>query len=533
MPHRALIALTLAAAAPCLAQTIDVLAPVVGKHEYLGIGFVGDRAVVYLTFWDLPVEGVLDTAEFHVTFANSAGLKIGGRVIVRDAVSNPFAGLVVQEPDGGDGDGRIENGEVWSVNLGAVGGAFPTGTAMIAIALDPDGVNATTPADPDGTIADGADLIDERLQIITTRTTPVAAYFDGIGADSQMYIIFNTPTVGMTATHLAPIPLFGHAGLLNSTSTSLNSVVPGEGSGSDFAFADNSYFNSNAGMAGSSDILNGSFVHPPGATNALQFSFDDAGSMLKLGNPFKFHPFSSSVRDSAGNLATSPVLIAQQLPPLTVIAADWVRQIPAGDRTAPDALRLTFSRPLNPNQLGSIAFYANAGGFGESIRRGGIAGSFSIAGLDVSGVAYEHGNPTQVFLDVDQPVNPTDAIGPDGLTQGSSGNPNLGRCYITIDASIGAPVHASYGVPPHYRAENPVTLPIGSVIDAGAPIEIVGCAGDITRDNRTDAADFVMIAHHFGQEVSGSRSHGDLTGDGRVDIADFVILASQFGCIAD
>lgn len=56
-----------------------------------------------------------------------------------------------------------------------------------------------------------------------------------------------------------------------------------------------------------------------------------------------------------------------------------------------------------------------------------------------------------------------------------------------------------------------------------------GCPGDITGDGRTNAADFVVLARRFGQEVE-PRTNGDLTGNGTVTVSDFLVLMGDFGC---
>ena len=55
------------------------------------------------------------------------------------------------------------------------------------------------------------------------------------------------------------------------------------------------------------------------------------------------------------------------------------------------------------------------------------------------------------------------------------------------------------------------------------------CAGDVTGDGITNAADFTMLAGSFGSAVPPNTS-GDLNGDGLVNAADFTILAGDFGC---
>jgi len=57
----------------------------------------------------------------------------------------------------------------------------------------------------------------------------------------------------------------------------------------------------------------------------------------------------------------------------------------------------------------------------------------------------------------------------------------------------------------------------------------IGCAGDISGDDRTNTADFNILAAHFGQTVEPGTS-GDITGDGRVNTADFNIIAGDFAC---
>jgi len=55
------------------------------------------------------------------------------------------------------------------------------------------------------------------------------------------------------------------------------------------------------------------------------------------------------------------------------------------------------------------------------------------------------------------------------------------------------------------------------------------CIGDVNGDDRTDVADFVVLAGSFGRSVVRSTS-GDLDADGDVDANDFVVLAGDFGC---
>ena len=58
------------------------------------------------------------------------------------------------------------------------------------------------------------------------------------------------------------------------------------------------------------------------------------------------------------------------------------------------------------------------------------------------------------------------------------------------------------------------------------------CDGDINGDGDTTAADFTVLAGHFGETVAPGLL-GDLTGNAVVDVADFVVLAGNFGCRND
>ncbi len=55
------------------------------------------------------------------------------------------------------------------------------------------------------------------------------------------------------------------------------------------------------------------------------------------------------------------------------------------------------------------------------------------------------------------------------------------------------------------------------------------CEGDVNGDDRTNVADFNILAAHYGQTVTPN-TNGDLTGNGVVNVSDFNILAGDFGC---
>ena len=76
------------------------------------------------------------------------------------------------------------------------------------------------------------------------------------------------------------------------------------------------------------------------------------------------------------------------------------------------------------------------------------------------------------------------------------------------------------------------TCACGETMSAGATLTVTpapSCTGDINGDGFVNAADFVILAAHFGQPSGASAGDGDLNGDGAVNAADFVILASAFG----
>jgi probable HAF family extracellular repeat protein len=77
---------------------------------------------------------------------------------------------------------------------------------------------------------------------------------------------------------------------------------------------------------------------------------------------------------------------------------------------------------------------------------------------------------------------------------------------------------------------NPDGQSEGWIVDLRAPAPT--CAGDVSGDGFTNAADFTILAGNFGSAVTPNTS-GDLNGDGLVNSADFTILAGDFGCGAN
>lgn len=76
---------------------------------------------------------------------------------------------------------------------------------------------------------------------------------------------------------------------------------------------------------------------------------------------------------------------------------------------------------------------------------------------------------------------------------------------------------------------------LGGVYGGDATVCAAGpcaCVADVNGDLRTSAADFTVLASHFGMAPVECmlRTQGDLNCDGAVTIADFLILAGDFGC---
>lgn len=78
-----------------------------------------------------------------------------------------------------------------------------------------------------------------------------------------------------------------------------------------------------------------------------------------------------------------------------------------------------------------------------------------------------------------------------------------------------------------------VTNACGSAVSIIATLDIVDplCPADMDASGVIDAADFVVLAAHFGTPAGALRTQGDCNGDGRIDAADVVVMASQFGLV--
>jgi hypothetical protein len=446
-------------------QVTVVVEPVTGNFEYIGQGNAGDSGIVYLTFNALAIGGVVETAGFDITYADAAGNPIGGTVNIADLVADDVAGLSQQVPGGGDDDNNIESGETWSLNIiSALGGSIPLGASLINITFDPAGTPASTVANADGTSAGGNDAIDGRLQIVTTRSTPTAAFFDGTGATSQMFVTYTTPTVGFVAPNTASIPLFGSQDISAlGTTVSANSAQVGGGAGTDFEFTDANNFNSATGLAGAADISAGSFALPAGTTNVLQWQFDDTASGLKSGRAFRVDTATTTVRDSAGNQVNNTTIVASQLLPLAVSSVVALDDTASGST---GVLEVTYNRPLNPAAVGDVAFYRDANGGGNSIRRVVAGTPTNVNDLDATAVAFDPATPTKVRVTINDASSSSNDIGADGLSADGQGD----SFQHTFDAGVGVVPQASFGATPAFQVAQNGTV---TIADGVAP-QIVG-----------------------------------------------------------
>lgn len=460
---RGLMALAgLAMSTAAFGQVTTVVEPVVGNFEYIGQGNAGDSSFVYVTFSGLALGGVVETAGFDITYAQADGTAIGGVVNIADGVANSGAGLVQQIAGGGDGDNNVETGETWRIDIAAaLGGAIPAGAALVRITFDPAGTPAPTAANADGTNAGGNDALDGRLQIITTRSAPASALFDGTGAGSQMFVTYTTPTVGFVSPNVASIPLFGDQTVNGTAVPSANSVQIGGGGANDFEFTDGNNFNANAGLAGTTDITAGTFAQPGGSTNVLNWTFDDTGSNLKGGLAFRRAVVGDgpTVRDSAGNLVTDVAVAATQLQPLAVQSVELLNDTVSGN---PGVVEVTYNGPLNPAAVGNVAFYRDANGGGNSIRRITNGAPVNVGNLDVTAVAFDAAQPTRVRLTVNDASSGANQIGAD-----AQANDGTGDTYeMSFDAAVGTVPQRSFGATPAFQAAQNASL---AILDGVSP----------------------------------------------------------------
>ena len=497
--NRGLAALAgLAMTSAAFGQVTTVVEPRTGNFEYIGQGNAGDSSRVYLTFTGLALGGVIETAGFDITYADATGAAIGGIVNIADAVANPFAGLVQQVVGGGDGDNNIETGETWFVDISAaLGGAIPGGASLIAITFDPAGVPAATVANADGTNAGGTDAIDQRLQILTSRSTPTAAFFDGSGAASMMFVTYTTPTVGFVAPDTASIPLFGSQNLNATGSVATNSVQVAGGSGADFEFTDGNNFNSATGLAGTTDITVGTFALPAGTTNVLQWTFDDTGSGLKSGSAWRIDTASTTVRDSAGNQVNNTALAATQLLPLAVTS---VTALNGTGGANPGVVEIVYNRPLNPAAVGNVSFYKDANGVGNSIRKVVNGAPQNVGNLDATAVAFDPALPTRVRVTLNNASTANNNIAPDALSVDSTGDPALGSFTQTFDATVGVVPQASFGATPSFQAAQNATL---TIADGIAPQLVARRTADTNKNGILDGT-----VAQFNEPVTASGNTG-------------------------
>ena len=523
--NRGLAALAgLAMTSAAFGQATTVVEPRTGNFEYIGAGNTGDSSLVYLTFSGIVLGGVIETAGFDITYADAAGNPIGGVVNITDGVADPNAGLIRQVPGGGNGNNNIETGETWSVNIAAaLGGAIPANAALISITFDPAGVPAPTAANADGTSAGGTDAIDQRLQILLGRSTPTAAFFDGSGAASMMFVTYTTPTVGFVAPNTASIPLFGSQNLNATGSIGANSVQVGGGAGTDFEFTDGNDFNSASGLAGTTDITVGTFALPAGTTNVLQWTFDDTGSGLKSGSAWRIATTTTTVRDSSGNQVNSTALAATQLLPLAV---NSVTALNGTGGVNPGVVEIIFNRPLNPAAVGNVSFYKDANGVGNSIRKVVNGAPQNVGNLDATAVAFDPALPSRVRVTINNASSGNNNIAPDALSVDSNGDPALGSFQMSFDATVGVVPQASFGATPSFQAAQNATL---TIADGIAPQLVARRTADT---NKNGVLDGTVV--QFNEPVTASGNTGfEYSIVGGVNIMPFDQVDTVTGALPD
>jgi hypothetical protein len=480
----------LGAATAASGQTLDVLEPTTGgtnQYEYIGVGNVGDTTFVY---FQVNVNAANETNGFFVRFLDGAGNTVQDTANFGDAVGNAAAGIC-QEVSNGDGDAILENNEVWRLDISSVMGAgIPVGAVRVQIIFDTDG-SATINAGDHETVdlADGdnvapsTDAADETLEIVTTRSIPNAAFFDGSGANTDLFITFTTPVVGLDPANTAVIPLFGKAdvdgAISGDTTQSVNSVQPGGGAALDFEFQDGTQFNT----AGAIDINAGSFSVPPGTTNVLNFDFDDANSSLDQGNAFRRDLGGTSlVRDSAGNLITDALVSPTLLQPLQVDSVDVLFR----SGTGAGLLQVVYNRPLNPASPGNAAFYNNTNGPGNAIRLVVDGTPQNVGNLDVTAVNFDPTMPDRVTLNVNDAASNAEDIWTDALSVGSGGDFDAGSFEHNFSVTGTVP-QASFGAAPDYNTSQ--TLGIG---DLAQPVIIDTRTVDANGDGVVDGYDVIF-----------------------------------------
>jgi len=472
---------------------IDVIEPVTGNFEYIGAGNIGDTAFVYVIIGGAGL-GVPVATGIDVTFTDGAGTPVGG-------VTNITGAFLTQVAGGGDGDGNMENGETWRFDVAsALGANTPIGGVLMRLQLTGAPASLTV-QNADGLAAGGTDAIDKSIQIITADSFPTSANFDGTGAAAQMYVTFSTPTVGFVAPNTATIPFWGNQNINGLGVASANSPAVGGGAATDWEFTDGNDFNSNTGLAGTTDITVGSYAQAAG--NTLQWNFDTTGSSLESGTPFRATaaPAGTPVRDSAGSVITTAALAATQLQPLAVTS---VAVLSDTQTYGSGVLEVTYNRPLNPGAVGNVSFYRDANGGNNSIRNIVNGTPTNVNGLDCTAVAFDPATPNKVRLSITNAASFNNNIAPDALSTGSQGDTATGTFQQTFDAAVGVVPQASFGASPAFAAAQNASL---TLLDQRAPQIVTSRTRDTFANGVLDGVDLqfdepVTVSGNTGFELS-------------------------------
>ena len=427
-----------------MAQTLASVQPVynppgaLGNMEYVSQGATGDNAILCFTV----VGGAVAAPEdISVVYFTADGTLIGAPFNVVEA-DGPAAGNIRER--NGNGDGTIDTGETWSINLAGAGAMVSPAprnplASIIGLNLDPTGIALQTPANLDGTSLGNAgdydDSTDQRWQIMLIRTTPVAAYRELNGASSDLFFQVQCPLVGLgpdPAVDQARIPMFGDAanfgnpnGLLSGTTATAST---------DWQFTSGpQLFNSGTAPAGTADINAGTYDNAGGNLDIVHWQFDQGNSGLTGPNPFQVTAAgTTNIRDSAGSFLNPTAVSPTALQALAVQMVVWKEAMLNGGGTIADACIVNWNRPLAT--AGNTNFY--------DIRFDSAGVISDPSGLDTNSTVVDANDTTQVNLAVTQPNSSANNILRDGLPAGSGGDPNVVKAVMVLDAGGVAPIPA-------------------------------------------------------------------------------------------
>lgn len=401
-----ILALTagLAIASSANAQSIAATAPVIDgpaggatNIEFIGFAEDTDQRIV-LTF--TATTSIADNnanAILRLQFQMGTGANTGGPINIGPDDGSAGTGLFRQVT--GDGDANIEAGEVWSFDVSSAFGSLPSDASLMAVTWAPAGDNISLPSNADGQLdGAGTDAIDQRFEIVRTRTTLANAFINGSGVATECNLTFAFPTVGRS-TNATAIAISG------LPASNPNGSVAGGGAATDFTFVDASniatqQFNSNVAPAGTADINAASFAII-GNGQSLRFTFDSANSTLDTAGARFSTTAASNVRDAAGNRVVGAsfnsavannrgFVLTSALPSPTFTAARFL--------TATQ-IQATFSTPVDKTALPSANFF-------DLNLTGGTVTNLTNVGVVINAGATNAAANNVVIFDVNANLSP-------------------------------------------------------------------------------------------------------------------------------